>query len=102
MRGALDLLVVGFGRSVRQRGLPALRIETRGAVWVAGQGEPAGSVVAGRYDLYRSLAGRRTPAQIAGLAWTGPAGRWLPAFEWGPFHPPAERVEHPLTTVEAA
>jgi len=49
-------------RPVRPPARPAaLRIETRGAVWVAGQGEPAGSVVAGRYDLYGRwpAAGRR-------------------------------------------
>jgi uncharacterized protein (TIGR03083 family) len=102
MRGALDLLVLGFGRSLRQHGLPALRIETPGALWLAGAGEPVASITAGRYDLYRSLAGRRTPKQIAGLAWSSPAGPWLPAFEWGPFHPPAESVEHVLTRVEAA
>ncbi|TCO54403.1 maleylpyruvate isomerase family mycothiol-dependent enzyme [Actinocrispum wychmicini] len=91
--GAMELLVIGFTRGIRERGLHALRIETSGAKWIAGDGEPAGSVSADRYDLYRSLAGRRTPAQIAELTWSGPPGPWLRAFEWGPFHPPADPVE---------
>lgn len=102
MRGTLDLLAAGLGRSIRQRGLPALRIETAGAHWVSGSGEPAATVSAGRYDLYRSMAGRRTHAQIAALAWSRPPDPWLPAFEWGPFHPPAELVEYPLATAAAA
>lgn len=91
--GTLDLLNIGFGRSVRRRGLPALRVVTSGGAWVAGAGEPVATVVAERYELYRSLAGRRTHAQIASLSWSAPPDRWLPAFEWGPFHPPAVTVE---------
>jgi hypothetical protein len=44
-------------------------------------------------ELYRSLAGRRTHEQIAALTWTADPRQWLPAFEWGPFHPPRTPVE---------
>lgn len=102
MRSALDTLVFGFDRSVREHGLPAILIRTHGGEWTVGDGPVDTTLTAGRYDLYRSLAGRRTHEQIAGLGWSEPAGPWLVAFEWGPFHPPATPVEHPLTRHRAA
>jgi uncharacterized protein (TIGR03083 family) len=102
MRGALGTLVLGFDRSVRARGLPPLLVRTHGGEWTVGDGTAETTLTAVRYDLYRSLAGRRTHAQIAGLGWSGPADPWFPAFEWGPFHPPATPVEHPLARQRAA
>ncbi|MER7707813.1 maleylpyruvate isomerase family mycothiol-dependent enzyme [Kitasatospora sp. NPDC097605] len=92
--GALDLTTMGFGLAVHGGGLPALRIETPGRSWVVGEGEPAGTVRGAAVDVFRSLSGRRTRAQIEGLEWSGePAGRWAEAFAWGPFAPPAAEVE---------
>ncbi|WP_433241128.1 maleylpyruvate isomerase family mycothiol-dependent enzyme [Streptosporangium sp. CA-135522] len=92
--GALDVVVGGFSAEVSRRGLPALSIETAGARWAAGgEGRPAVTLEAGRYDLYRSLAGRRTHAQIARLRWSEDPRPWLPAFAWGPFEPPVRQAE---------
>jgi uncharacterized protein (TIGR03083 family) len=91
--GALRVVVGGFSSSVRARRLPALRIEAPGAQWVAGAGDPVVTVRGDRHDLFRSAAGRRTHRQIAELSWSGPCESYLPAFTWGPFHPPAEPVE---------
>jgi uncharacterized protein (TIGR03083 family) len=91
--GALRVVVGGFANSVRTRRLPALRIETPGAHWVAGAGDPVATVCGDRHDLFRSAAGRRTHRQIAELSWSGPCEDWLPAFTWGPFHPPAQATE---------
>jgi uncharacterized protein (TIGR03083 family) len=91
--GALDLVVRGFGGAVGAHGLPALQIETSGAQWVAGSGEPEATVYGERHDLFRSLTGRRTLAQIGELSWTGPAEQWSPAFTWGPFRPPVKPSE---------
>ena len=85
---ALDVVASGLSWSIISRGLPALRLACDLGEWVAGAGEPAATVSAPRYDLYRSLTGRRTPAQIAALAWSSNPDRWLPAFFWGPFSPP--------------
>ncbi|MFJ6771686.1 maleylpyruvate isomerase family mycothiol-dependent enzyme [Kitasatospora sp. NPDC091257] len=90
---SLDLVVRGFSNAVRTLGLPALRIETPGAEWRAGDGEPAAVVRGHRHDLLRSLTGRRSPGQIAGLDWSAAPEAWLPAFTWGPFRPPAQPVE---------
>jgi hypothetical protein len=85
------VLAGGLSWSLRTRGLPALRLVSEDSSWVAGSGKPAATVSAGRYDLYRSLSGRRTPAQIADLDWSADPSRWLPAFYWGPFTPPDQR-----------
>jgi uncharacterized protein (TIGR03083 family) len=85
---AFEVVVGGLSWSISSRGLPALRLACDGESWVAGSGAPAATVTASRYDLYRSLSGRRTPAQIATLTWTDDPTRWVPAFFWGPFSPP--------------
>jgi uncharacterized protein (TIGR03083 family) len=92
---SLDLVAEGFSRAVHAHGLPALRLETPGAQWTAGPGEPVATVRAHRHDLYRSLSGRRTLAQIDELSWSGSgsAAAWGPAFTWGPFHPPEVPTE---------
>ena len=68
----------------------------RGPQWTVGEGEAAATVTADRYDLYRSLAGRRTHAQITSLGWGRDSHRWLPAFTWGPFSPPSLPSSRPL------
>lgn len=90
---ALGLVLNGFSASVNAHGFPALRIETEGAQWTVGRGEAAAAVRAHHFDLYRSIAGRRTHRQIAELAWSASAETWLPAFTWGPFDPPVEATE---------
>lgn len=85
---AFDVVVGGLAWSISMRGLPALRLVGEDSSWVAGSGQPAATLTASRYDLYRSLSGRRTPAQLAELDWSEEPTRWLPAFFWGPFTPP--------------
>ncbi|WP_414940690.1 maleylpyruvate isomerase family mycothiol-dependent enzyme [Amycolatopsis sp. cmx-11-51] len=90
---SFEVLVSGLGASLKEHGLPGMRIETEGATWIAGT-EPVAAVLSGPpADLYRSLAGRRSPAQIAALDWLGDPEPWLRAFTWGPFTPPAEAIE---------
>lgn len=86
---SFEVLVRGFSGSVAGRGLPALRLRTTGgSQWTAGAGRLAATVTAPAHELYRALAGRRSPAQLAALEWTAAPGTWLPAFSWGPFSPP--------------
>lgn len=89
-RSTLDLLAGGFSASVRAHDLPALRIESPTTSWTTGDGPVVRTLRAGTHDLHRSLAGRRSHAEIAALGWDGPPGPWLPAFTWGPFTPPAD------------
>ncbi|MFC4856981.1 maleylpyruvate isomerase family mycothiol-dependent enzyme [Actinophytocola glycyrrhizae] len=94
--GAFEVLANGFAAAVSDHGLPALRLSTVSTQWIVGDGAPAATLTADRYDLYRSLAGRRSHAQITALDWDRGSHRWLPAFTWGPFTPPATPVE-PVT-----
>ncbi len=92
LRG-FEVLVSGLGTSLTSHGLPGMRIETEGATWIAGT-EPVAAVLTGPpAALYRSLAGRRSPAQITALDWLGDPEPWLRAFTWGPFVPPEEATE---------
>jgi uncharacterized protein (TIGR03083 family) len=92
--GAFEILVNGFSAEVAAHNLPAVLICVDGRQWQAGIGEPVAALSGDRYDVYRSLAGRRTQEQVTRLGWSRDSHRWLPAFAWGPFHPPADPVEH--------
>jgi uncharacterized protein (TIGR03083 family) len=91
--GAFEVLANGFAAAVMDHGLPALRLSTGSTQWTVGSGAPAATVTASRYDLYRSLAGRRSHSQITAMDWDRDSHRWLPAFSWGPFLPPVTPVE---------
>lgn len=90
---AFTVIANGFAAAVADHGLPALRLSTGSTQWTVGTGVPAAKLTATRYDLYRSLAGRRSHHQITALDWDRDSHRWLPAFSWGPFTPPAVPVE---------
>lgn len=95
--GSLDVLARGFLQAAQRTGVGVLRIETEdGRSWVGGE-QPAATVSGHPFDVYRSLAGRRTHEQIAALRWSEPAQPWLSAFEWGPFHPPLLPTEQPVS-----
>lgn len=91
--GAFAVVTGGFSASVASRGLPALRLQTPAGSWTAGDGEPAAVVRGSVTDMYRSLAGRRTVQQIRQLDWSAEPERWIPAFTWGPFIPPADPAQ---------
>jgi uncharacterized protein (TIGR03083 family) len=93
----LGVVVGGFSGQVIARGLPPLRIELPGAHWTAGQDEPPVATMRapGPHDLYRTLTGRRTHAQIKALSWSADPAPWQPAFAWGPFSPPPRPAEEP-------
>ena len=91
--GAFEVLANGFAAAVDDHQLPALRLSTGSTQWTVGTGSPAATLTADRYDIYRSLAGRRSHRQITALDWDRDSHRWLPAFTWGPFTPPATAVE---------
>jgi uncharacterized protein (TIGR03083 family) len=91
--GAFTVLANGFAAAVHDHGLPALRLSAGSTQWTVGEGNPAATLTATRYDLYRSLAGRRSHHQITAMDWDRDSHRWLPAFTWGPFTPPVAPVE---------
>ncbi|HEX6354684.1 maleylpyruvate isomerase family mycothiol-dependent enzyme [Actinophytocola sp.] len=94
---AFEIVLNGFSAEVAAHNLPAVLISVDGQEWRAGVGEPVATLSGDRYDIYRSLAGRRTHEQITRLGWSRDSHRWLPAFTWGPFTPPTQPVENLVT-----
>lgn len=87
---ATQVVMLGMGASLQGHGMPALRFETELGQWSAGGGEPAATACGTWWDVYLSLTGRRTPAEIEGrLHWRGDVRPYLAAFTWGPFAVPA-------------
>lgn len=61
----------GIGRDWPETGVPPLRIVTEDDDWVAGGDEPAGMLTTTWFELGRVMLGRRSPAQLAALGWSG-------------------------------
>ena len=86
------MLAERYGRVLASRGLPPVRFVTEeGDDIIAGDGEPAATVTASRFDLFRALTGRRSLEQIDEFAWNGDRDE-LFTFEWGPFHAAESRI----------
>jgi uncharacterized protein (TIGR03083 family) len=73
---------LGLGRRIRHAGLPALRLfdPDTGFDATAGEGQPAAHVAGTEFELFRAMAGRRSRAQVAALAWDGESEPYLDAF----------------------
>jgi hypothetical protein len=69
-----------LGTRVVEAGLPAVALVTADDRVVAGEGEPAATVRASRFDLTRALAGRRSAAQIRAYGWDGDCEAYLAVF----------------------
>ena len=78
-----DAVALGFARYVgslggriTEAGLPALRMNDL----VAGDGDPAATVRASQFDLFRALTGRRTPEQVRAFDWEGDPAPYVAIF----------------------
>lgn len=72
--------VAGMGLRVRAAGIPPLLVVTEEKQRVAGSGDPAATVKAGRFEIFRALSGRRSPDQIAEFDWQGDPAPYIPYF----------------------
>lgn len=83
-RDADVLAFATFGAGVRRRVRSAamrtllLAPTDGGDPFVAGEGDPAATVRATRFELTRAMAGRRSPEQMAAYDWEGDAAAYLP------------------------
>jgi hypothetical protein len=69
-----------FGTRVKKAGLDPVEVEAGGRTWIAGAGEPGPRVMADPFDLFRSLTGRRTRAEVKDLKWEGDPEPYLEVF----------------------
>jgi uncharacterized protein (TIGR03083 family) len=70
-RIALASFAVGLGFRLDSMGMPALRLRYDGKERMCGQSDPAVTLTGDRYELLRSLSGRRSRRQIEALDWEG-------------------------------
>ena len=81
VRLGMSAYTVGADNKIRLMGLPPLRFRYDGREKViGGDGEPAATLTADRYELYRALASRRSRDQIRGMDWDGDPGPYLAAI----------------------
>ena len=65
--------------------LPSLRLRYEGKERVVGDGEPAATLEAGRFEIFRALAGRRSNQQILAMKWEGDPTPYVPLISaYGP------------------
>lgn len=78
----------GLGRGWSDRDIPALRLVVPGDEWVVGAGDAVGTLRSDMFELGRVLLGRRSPGQMAAMAWEGGDPQtWIAAM---PVFGPAE------------
>jgi uncharacterized protein (TIGR03083 family) len=86
--GILASVELAFGfieQKMRASQVPALRIETDEVEKQIGDGEPAGTLRTSTFELWRSLHGRRSRAQVRALDWSVDPEPWLEVmFLFGP------------------
>jgi uncharacterized protein (TIGR03083 family) len=70
-RIALASFAVALGFRLDSMGIPALRLRYDGKERICGQSESAVTLSGDRYELLRSLTGRRSRRQIEALDWEG-------------------------------
>ena len=73
----LDFALGDLGRRIDEAGLAGLRIAVDGDERIVGQTAPSRTLVAPPWELFRSLAGRRSLAQVRRYAWEGEPEAYL-------------------------
>ena len=72
--------IATMGFRLASAGLPPLAFDFGTKTSVAGEGEPAATVRASRFEFFRALSGRRSPDQIRAYDWTGDPEPYLSYF----------------------
>lgn len=77
---ALSGYIATMGWRLASAGIPPLRFDLGEKSYTAGEGKPAATVRATRWELFRAMSGRRSPEQIAAYDWDGDAEPYIPYF----------------------
>jgi uncharacterized protein (TIGR03083 family) len=82
LRFCTDLYAFGCGRGLKEANIPPLAIAATDTdfAFTAGVGEPAASVRAREFELFRALSGRRSRRQVAAYGWDGDPAPYLDRF----------------------
>lgn len=86
----LESAIYWLDMRLQAKSLPALRLRTGDQEWVIGDGIPAATVTAPKFELFRALSGRRSLDQIRGFSWDGDPRPYLEVFS--PFEPPVAAI----------
>jgi uncharacterized protein (TIGR03083 family) len=68
---ALASYAAALGFKLQALGLPALRLRYGDKERIVGTGEPAATLEADHFEVFRALTGRRSTSQIREMSWTG-------------------------------
>jgi uncharacterized protein (TIGR03083 family) len=77
---AVEMALAFVEQKIAAAELPAFRVITEDLDKTLGEGEPAATLRTSTYELFRSLHGRRSPAQVRALEWDGDPDAWMDVF----------------------
>ncbi|MEA2451523.1 MAG: hypothetical protein QOG04_233 [Actinomycetota bacterium] len=77
---ALSGYIAMMGLRLPPAELAPLRFDIGEKSYTSGDGEPAATVKASRFELFRAMSGRRSPEQIAAYDWDGDPEPYIPFF----------------------
>jgi uncharacterized protein (TIGR03083 family) len=82
LRFCTNRYAFGCGYGLKQASIPPLAIAATDTdfAFTAGIGEPAASVRASEFELFRALSGRRSRSQVTAYEWTGDPAPYLDRF----------------------
>lgn len=84
----------GLAAGIIDGNLDTINVRAGTQEWVAGDGEPKGSLEATPFELFRSLTGRRSARQLRTLDWQDvDVEAYLQLFEFGPFSVPESDID---------
>ena len=90
---ALDFYLISFEQSLDEQQCGAVQLGAGEESWTLGSGAAIASVTAERFELFRSLGGRRSEAQVRALSWRGDMDAVVPIFSRYPL-PEADIIDH--------
>ncbi|MBV9662372.1 MAG: maleylpyruvate isomerase family mycothiol-dependent enzyme [Actinobacteria bacterium] len=76
VQAGTQVMTGGVDRMLKGANL-GLRIRSGNQEWELGAGEPGATVTADPFELYRALAGRRSPQQVAQWKWDGDPSQYF-------------------------
>lgn len=72
--------ITTMGWRLAPAGISPLRFDLGEKSYTAGEGEPAATVSATRFEFFRAMSGRRNPDQIRAYDWEGDPEPYIPYF----------------------